>query len=103
MERIARIAMEPVVEFGGARRGVELSSGAGEDEAAILGGSLRRSLSWMGDSDAEAERGFAGRSAVLEVAFRTRLESRVLKRAREAEFSVRVPSAGYFCDMNINV
>ena len=61
------------------------------------------SLSWMGDSDAEAERGCAGRSAVLEAPLRTRLESRELKRAREAEFSVRVLRAGYYCEMNINV
>ena len=55
MDRIARVAMEPVVVFGGARRGLCMSSEIGHDMLWIQEASLRRSESWRGDSDAEAD------------------------------------------------
>jgi len=77
MERIARMAMEPVVVSGGARRGGPyISSESGQDIAGIWEFSLRRSESWRGDSEAEADRTWAGRSAVLEAVVRTMLEPR---------------------------
>jgi len=56
MDRIARMAMEPVVVLGGARRGLCMSSDIGQDTVGIWEASLRRSESWRGDSDAEADR-----------------------------------------------
>jgi hypothetical protein len=95
MERIARMAMEPVVVFGGARRrGSCTSSEVGQDMVGIWEVSLRRSESWRGDSDAEADRIWAGRSADLEAAPRTTFESRDLKRARDAKASDGAPGAG---------
>lgn len=77
MERIARMAMEPVVVFGGARRGGScISSESGQDIVGVCEVSLRRSESWIGDSEAEADRTWAGRSAVLEMELMTTLESR---------------------------
>jgi hypothetical protein len=74
MERIARMAIEPVVVFGGARRGSSCtSSESRQDIAGICEVSLRRSKSWRGDSEAEADRTWAGRSAVLEAVLRTTL------------------------------
>jgi hypothetical protein len=56
MERMARMAMEPVVVFGGARRdGSCISSEVGQDMVGIWEVALR-SESWRGDSDAEADR-----------------------------------------------
>jgi hypothetical protein len=77
MERIARIAMEPVVVFGGARKGGScISSESGQEIVGIWEVSLKRSESWRGDSETEADRTWAGRSAVLEAVLRTTLESR---------------------------
>lgn len=88
MERIARRVMEPVVVLGSARRGGScLSSATGLDMVETRKASLRNSESWRGDSDAEADRTCAGRSAVSEEAPRTRRESRELKRARDANIS----------------
>ena len=76
MERMARMAMEPVVASGGARWGDScISSESGQDIVGIWEVSLRRPESWRGDSEAEADRTWAGRSAVL-VVLRTTLESR---------------------------
>jgi hypothetical protein len=95
MERIARIAMEPVVVLGGPRRGGPwISSGIGQDTFGPREASLRQSESWRGDSDAEADRTCAGRSAVLEGAPRMTRESRELKRVRDAKDSVGAPEAG---------
>lgn len=77
MERIARMAMEPVAVFGGARReGSYISSESGQDIVGIWEVSLRRSGYWRGDSEAEADRTWAGRSTVWEAVPRTTLESR---------------------------
>ena len=77
MERIARMAMEPVAVSGCARRGGSCtSSESGQDIVGIWEVSLGRSESWRGDSEAEADRTWAGRSAVLEVVLRTTLEPR---------------------------
>jgi hypothetical protein len=77
IERIARMAMEPVVVFGGARRGGSCtSSESGQDIVGIWEVYLRRSESCRGDSEAEADRTWAGRSAVSEVVLRTTLEFR---------------------------
>ena len=76
MERIARMAMEPVVVSGGARRGGScISSESGQDIVGIREVSSK-SEPWRGDSEAEADRTWAGRSAVLEAVLRTTLESR---------------------------
>lgn len=77
MDRIARMAMEPVVASGGTRMGSScISSEPGEDIVGIWEVSLRSSESWRSDSEAEADRTWAGHSAVLEVVLRTTLESR---------------------------
>ena len=77
MERMARMAMEPVVVFEGARRGGScISSESGQDIVGMWEVSLRKSESLRGDSEAEADRTWAGRSAVLEVVLRTTLEFR---------------------------
>jgi len=89
MERIARMAMEPVVVLGGPRRGGScISSGIGQDTFGTW------EASWRGDSDAEADRTCAGRSAVLEGAPRMTRESTELKRVRDAKVSVGAPEAG---------
>ena len=88
MERIARMAMEPVVVLGGARRGgLCISSGTGQDTVGTWDATLRKSESWRGDSDAEADRTCAGRSGVLEGRPKMTRESRELKRARDAKVS----------------
>ena len=77
MERIARMAMEPVVVFMGATTGQScISSESGPDVVGNREVSLRMSESWIGDSEAEADRTWAGRSVVLEVVLRTTLEFR---------------------------
>lgn len=94
MERIARMAMEPVVVFGGARRGgLCISSEIGQDIFGIWVASFRKSESWRGDSSAEADRTWAGRSVDLEAALKTAFEPRELKRARDAKESERASGA----------
>ncbi len=61
-----------------------------------MDGSLTSSMPWMGDSEAEVDWSCAERSAVLGVAFRTMLESRELKRNREAGLSVSVSGARWY-------
>ena len=87
MERIARMAMEPVVALGGARRGGLCISSGGQDTVGTWDATLRKSESWRGDSDAEADRTCAGRSGVLEGRPKMTRESRELKRARDAKVS----------------
>jgi hypothetical protein len=81
MERIARMAMEPVVEFGG--------TGRGEDGVETWGASLRRSESWNGGSERETGRACTAPSIYLEVALRTMGEPKELNRARKATASVK--------------
>jgi hypothetical protein len=93
-ERIARMAMDPVVEFEGTRRGgLCTSSVRGQDSVAAWGASLRGSGSRRGGSDTEADRTCAERSIFLEVALRTTLEPRESNRAREATASVGTSEA----------
>ena len=94
MERIARVAMEPVVVFGGAGRGgLSNSSEIGQDMCEIWEASLGGSESWRGDSEAEADRTWAGRSADLEAVLSMTFEPRELKRARDAKDSEGAPVA----------
>lgn len=96
MERMARMAMEPVVVFGGARRGGSyISSEIGLDMVGIWEASLR-SESWRDDSDAEADRTWAGRSTDLEATLRRTFEPRELKRVRDAKASEGAPGARQF-------
>ena len=95
MDRMARMAMEPVVVFGGTRRGgLSISSGVGQATVGAWEESCR------GDSDADADRTCAGRSAVLEAVLRATLESREWKRARDTEASERASGAGQDCNVN---
>jgi hypothetical protein len=97
MERIARMAMEPVVVLGRAGRGSPcISSGARQDVVGTWEASLTRPGSWRGDSDAEADRTCAGRSAVLQGSLRITFESRELKRVRGAKVSEGALEAGEF-------
>lgn len=98
MERMARRAMEPVAVLGGARRGGSpVSSVTGQYMVGTWEASLRKSESWRGDSDAEADRTCAGRSAVVEEAPRMTREPRELKRARVSE---RASAGGQHYNVN---
>jgi hypothetical protein len=70
-----------------------MSSESRRDIVGIWEVSLRRSESWRGDSEAEADRTWAGRSAVLEAELRMTLEFREWKRARDAKGSEGAPGA----------